>query len=81
MNRTKAREIIKICHRDINNLTEEYDQVTRKLQVLQKQLAMLTEDIKKIKNKKCEIYGQLVELQKTQIETICFLENAIGEEE
>ena len=81
MNRIQAKEIITICHRDINDLTEEYDQVTCKLQDLYKQLSLLQTEIKNRQNKKREIYEQLVELQKTQINTISFLEDAIGEEE
>ena len=81
MDRTQAKEIIKTCHRDINDLTEEYDQVTSKLQELYKQLALLNQDIKNRKNKKMQIYEQLVELQKTQIGTICLLEDLKGAEE
>ena len=80
MNRTQARDIIKTCHRDISDLTDEYDAVTRKLQVLEKELSLLQTDIRIKQTKKTEIYEQLVELQKTQIQTICFLENAKGEE-
>ena len=81
MDRNQARDIIKTCHRDINDLTEEYDQVTCKLQDLYKQLSLLQTEIKNRQNKKREIYEQLVELQKTQIQTICLLEDLKGEED
>ena len=80
MNRKQARDIIKTCHTDISDLTDEYDEVTLMLQDLYKQLSLLQTEIKNRQSKKMEIYEQLVQLQKTEIETICFLEDAKGEE-
>lgn len=81
MNRNQARDIIKTCHTDIADLTHEYDGITRKLQVLEKQLSLLQTDIRIEETKKRDIYEQLVELQRTQINTICYLESAKAEDD